>query len=140
MALPPAPDWHNQQAFATVFDFIPRLVAASLVAYWCGEFVNSYVMAKMKLLTKGRYLWTRTIGSTVAGQAVDTLVLMVIAFGGSVSWTLVANLVVSGYLGKVLYETLMTPVTYAVVTWLKRYEGVDTYDVHTQFSPFHIAR
>ena len=140
VALPPAPDWHNQQAFATVFEFIPRLVIASLVAYWCGEFTNSYVMAKMKLWTNGRMLWTRTIGSTVAGQAVDTFVLMVIAFGGSVSWTLVANLIVSGYLGKVLYEVAMTPVTYAVVGWLKRYEGVDTYDDRTKFSPFHIAR
>jgi len=140
VALPPAPDWPNQQAFATVFNFVPRLVIASLIAYWCGEFANSYVMAKMKILTQGRMLWARTIGSTVVGQAVDTMVLMVIAFGGSVSWQLVVTLIVSGYLGKVLYEAAMTPVTYWVVGSLKRYEGVDTYDTDTEFSPFHIAR
>jgi uncharacterized integral membrane protein (TIGR00697 family) len=140
VALPAAPDWPNQQAFATVFDFVPRLVLASLTAYWCGEFANSYVLAKMKILTQGKYLWTRTIGSTVVGQAVDTFVVMIIAFGGSVSWTLVANLIVSGYLGKVLYEAAMTPVTYAVVGWLKRYERVDVFDYTTEFSPFHIAR
>src|SRR5436190_8256922 len=140
VALPPAPDWPNQQAFATVFNFVPRLVIASLIAYWCGEFANSYVMAKMKILTQGRMLWTRTIGSTVVGQAVDTIVLMIIAFGGSVSWQLVVTLIVSGYLGKVLYEAAMTPVTYWVVGSLKRYEGVDTYDTDTEFSPFHIAR
>ena len=136
VALPPAPDWPNQQAFATVFNFVPRLVVASLIAYWCGEFANSYVMAKMKILTQGRMLWTRTIGSTVVGQAVDTIVLMIIAFGGSVSWQLVVTLIVSGYLGKVLYEAAMTPVTYWVVGSLKRYEGVDTYDTDTEFSPF----
>ena len=81
--LPPAPDWHGQEAFAKVFDFVPRLVAASLIAYWCGEFTNSYVLAKMKLWTGGRYLWTRTVGSTVAGQAVDTAVVKILAFAGS---------------------------------------------------------
>src|SRR6202142_649511 len=96
VALPPAPDWPNQQAFATVFTFVPRLVAASLVAFWCGEFANSFVMAKMKIMTNGRYLWTRTVGSTVVGQAVDTFVVMVLAFGGSLSSRLIANLIVSG--------------------------------------------
>src|SRR3954471_21076803 len=80
VALPAAPDWHNQDAFATVFNFVPRLVTASLVAYWCGEFANSYTLARMKVWTNGKYLWTRTIGSTVIGQAVDTFVLMIIAF------------------------------------------------------------
>jgi queuosine precursor transporter len=83
--LPPAPGWHGQAAFATVFEFVPRLIAASLIAFWCGEFANSFVMAKMKLLTDGRYLWTRTVGSTVVGQAVDTFVVMVLAFGGSLT-------------------------------------------------------
>ena len=92
------------------------------------------------LAEQGRMLWTRTIGSTVVGQAVDTIVLMIIAFGGSVSWQLVVTLIVSGYLGKVLYEAAMTPITYWVVGSLKRYEGVDTYDTETEFSPFHIAR
>lgn len=140
VALPPAPDWPNQQAFATVFDFVPRLVVASLIAYWAGEFANSYTMAKLKILTGGRYLWTRTVGSTVVGQAVDSAVVMIIGFGFTQSWPTILKLVVSAYLGKVAYEVLMTPATYAVVGWLKRKEGVDTFDYGTEFSPFHIAR
>lgn len=136
VALPPAPDWPNQKAFETVFNFIPRLVIASLIAFWCGEFANSFVMAKMKILTSGRHLWTRTVGSTVVGQAVDTTVLMVIAFGGSLSGSLIANMIVSGYLGKVLYEVLATPVTYAIVNGLKRTEGLDPFDYGTAFNPF----
>jgi uncharacterized integral membrane protein (TIGR00697 family) len=136
VALPPAPDWPNQKAFATVFEFVPRLVGASLVAYWCGEFANSFVLAKMKLVTKGRYLWTRTVGSTVVGQAVDTVIVMILAFGGSLSAGLIANLIVSGYAFKVIYEVLATPLTYAIVNFLKRVEGVDTFDYETRFSPF----
>jgi uncharacterized integral membrane protein (TIGR00697 family) len=140
VALPPAPGWPNQQAFAIVFGFVPRLVAASLIAFWCGEFANSFVMAKMKLLTRGRYLWTRTVGSTVVGQGVDTTVLMILAFGGSLTPALIANLIVSGYLGKVLYEALATPLTYAVVNFLKRVEGVDTFDDATSFNPFRAEK
>ncbi len=136
VALPPAPDWPNQAAFATVFNFIPRLVIASLIAFWCGEFANSYVMAKMKILTRGRHLWTRTVGSTVVGQAVDTVVLMVLAFGGTLNAKLIATLILSGYLGKVLYEVLATPLTYLVVNFLKRQEGIDPLDVGTSFNPF----
>jgi len=135
--LPPAPGWDGQAAFAKVFNFVPRLVAASLAAFWCGEFANSFVMAKMKLLTKGRYLWTRTVGSTVVGQAVDTSVVMVLAFGGSLTSRLIANLIVSGYLGKVLYEVAATPLTYWIVGFLKRREGVDAFDANTDFNPFH---
>ncbi len=135
--LPPAPGWGGQAAFAKVFEFVPRLIAASLAAFWCGEFANSFVMAKMKLLTKGRHLWSRTVGSTVVGQAVDTSVLMVLAFGGSLTPALIANLVVSGYLGKVLYEVAATPLTYWIVNFLKRKEGVDTFDRDTDFNPFH---
>jgi hypothetical protein len=94
-------------------------------------------MAKMKLVTKGRYLWTRTVGSTVAGQAVDTLVVTVLTFGGSLSVGLIANLVLSGYLAKVLYEVAATPVTYWIVNTLKRREGVDVFDWNTDFNPFH---
>lgn len=137
--LPPAPDWHGQQAFQTVFDFVPRLVAASLIAYWCGEFTNSLVLAKMKLWTGGKYLWTRTVGSTVAGQAVDTTVVMTLAFGGSLTPSLIANLIVSGYLFKVAYEVLATPMTYAIVGFLKRQENVDTFDKRTNFNPFRRA-
>jgi len=136
VALPAAPEWKNQEAFAIVFHQVPRLVLASLIAYWCGEFANSFVMAKMKILTSGRHLWTRTVGSTVVGQAVDTFVLMIIAFGGSLNASLIANLIVSGYLGKVLYEVLATPFTYAIVNGLKRAEGLDPFDYGTHFNPF----
>jgi len=134
--LPPAPGWDNQRAFAIVFGFVPRMVAASLIAFWCGEFANSLVMAKMKILTRGRHLWTRTIGSTVVGQGVDTAVLMVLAFAGSLSPALIANLIVSGYLGKVAYEAAATPLTYAVVNFLKRREGIDPLDIGVSFNPF----
>jgi len=136
VALPPAPDWPNQEAFATVFNFVPRMVIASLLAYWAGEFTNAFVMAKLKLLTRGRHLWVRTIGSTAVGQAVDTTVVMIVAFGGSLSVSLIATLIVSGYLGKVLYEAAATPLTYAVVNFLKRKEGVDVFDYATNFNPF----
>jgi hypothetical protein len=134
--LPPAPEWHNQEAFHTVFLFVPRLVGASLIAYWCGEFANSFVMAKMKLWTGGKYLWTRTVGSTVVGQAVDTVLVMTLAFGWTEKPLLVAKLILSGYLFKVIYEVLATPLTYAIVNFLKRQEGVDTFDRSTDFNPF----
>jgi uncharacterized integral membrane protein (TIGR00697 family) len=134
--LPPAPGWNEQKAFATIFGFVPRMVAASLVAFWCGEFANSFVMAKMKLLTKGRHLWTRTIGSTVVGQLADTSILMVLAFGGTLEPALIANLIFSGYFGKVAYEAAATPMTYAVVNLLKRHEGIDAMDVGVSFNPF----
>jgi hypothetical protein len=133
---PPAPEWHNQQAFEIVLGVVPRFVVASLVAFWAGEFTNSYVMAKMKLITEGKYLWTRTIGSTVAGQFVDTMLVMIIAFGGRTEWKTIFSLIVSGYFAKVLYEALATPLTYLVVNFLKRAEGVDVYDRGTNFNPF----
>lgn len=136
VALPPAPDFRDQAAFATVFGFVPRMVAASLAAYWAGEFTNSYVMAKMKVITRGKALWMRTIGSTAAGQLVDSILIMVLAFGGKESWSTIGNLIISGYIGKVVYEALMTPATYAAVNILKKAEGVDVYDVGTNFSPF----
>ena len=136
VALPPAPGWPHQEAFETVFSFVPRMAIASLVAYWAGEFTNAYVMAKVKLRTSGKYLWMRTIGSTLAGQLVDTTVVMIIAFGGSLSKELIGTLIVSGYLGKVLYEAAATPLTYAVVNFLKRAEGVDVFDRSTNFNPF----
>jgi len=94
----------------------------------------------MKIWTRGRYLWTRTVGSTVVGQAVDTLIVMVVAFGGTLSWEMIGKLILSGYLGKVAYEVLMTPATYAVVGFLKRKEHVDTFDYQTDFSPFHVLQ
>lgn len=138
VALPPAPGWSNQAAFATVFSFVPRAVLGSLVAYWCGEFTNAFVMAKMKVFTQGKHLWTRTVGSTMTGQAVDTVIVMLVIFGGTVSWGLIGKLMLSAYLFKVGYEVLATPLTYAVVNWLKRAEGVDTFDTHTRFNPFAV--
>jgi len=134
--LPSDPDWHNQEAYRTVFYQVPRMVAASLIAYWCGEFSNSFVLAKMKLWTDGKYLWTRTVGSTVVGQAVDTIVFMTLAFGGSLTRSLIVSLIVWGYLFKVAYEVLATPLTYKIVNFLKRHEGVDTFDRSTNFNPF----
>jgi queuosine precursor transporter len=139
VALPPAPGWNDQEAFAKIFNFVPRLVVASLIAYWAGEFANAFVLARLKLRTQGRHLWLRTISSTVVGQGVDTVLVMVIAFGGSLTPSLIGNMIVSGYLGKVLYEVVATPMTYAVVNFLKRREGVDVFDEKTDFNPFGSA-
>jgi queuosine precursor transporter len=134
--IPPAPEYKDQAAFETIFKPVGRIVAASLLAYWCGEFANSFTLAKLKLLTKGRHLWTRTIGSTVVGQAVDTTVVMFAAFYGTRPLRVILSLIVSGYLIKVVYETLMTPVTYLIVNTLKRTEGIDHFDYSTNFNPF----
>lgn len=136
VALPPAPNWHDQAVFAKVFGFVPRMVAASLAAFWAGEFTNSFVLAKMKLWTGGRALWSRTIGSTVAGQAVDSTIVMALAFGGTLPFSLIVNLIISSYLAKVLYEAAATPLTYLVVNFLKRREGLDAFDRNTNFNPF----
>jgi uncharacterized integral membrane protein (TIGR00697 family) len=137
--LPPAPGWNNQEAFRTVFYQIPRLIAASLIAYWCGEFANSFTLAKMKLWTGGRMLWTRTVGSTVAGQFVDTVLLYAIAFTGTAPLTTLATGVVSAYSFKVIYEIAATPLTYAVVGFLKRSEGLDAFDFKSDFNPFRFG-
>ena len=136
VALPPAPEWKNQQAYEIVLGSMPRIVAASMIAYWAGEFANSFVMARMKIATEGKYLWMRTIGSTVVGQAVDTILVIGIIFAGTVPFGTMLKLMISGYGGKVIYEALATPVTYAVVNWLKRVEGVDIIDRNTDFNPF----
>jgi queuosine precursor transporter len=133
--IPPAPEYTNQNAFATIFAPVGRIVLASLLAYWCGEFANSFTLAKMKLITKGKYLWTRTIGSTIVGQAVDTTVVVFVIFYKQ-PLDVIVRLIISGYLIKVVYETLMTPVTYAIVNSLKRSEGVDYFDYKTNFNPF----
>lgn len=136
VSLPPAPEWKGQEAFATVFGLVPRFAAASLVAYWAGEFTNSYTLAKLKLFTGGRWLWTRTVGSTVTGQAVDTAVVVIIAFAGSQPPLMLGRMVISSYLVKVAVEVVATPVTYFVVGRLKRAEGVDAFDRRTNFNPF----
>jgi uncharacterized integral membrane protein (TIGR00697 family) len=137
--LPPAPGWPNQDAFATVFYTIPRLIVASLIAFWCGEFVNSFVLAKMKLWTKGKMLWTRTVGSTATGQFVDTLLIVAIGFGGTAPVGTLVNNLISAYLFKVAYEVAATPLTYLVVGFLKKSEGVDAFDYKSNFNPFHLS-
>lgn len=139
VALPPAQSWTGQAAYEAVFGQVPRIVFASILAFWAGEFVNSYVLARMKLWTKGRLLWTRTIGSTIVGQGVDSLIFYPLAFYGI--WSnvdLVAVLFIQWGL-KVGWEVILTPVTYAVVGWLKRREGVDVYDEGTDFTPFRVS-
>jgi hypothetical protein len=136
VSLPPAPEWHGQEAFAAMFNVVPRFALASLVAYWAGEFTNSYTLAKLKLLTGGRWLWTRTVGSTVTGQAVDTAVLIFIAFGGTQTTGMLLRMIGSAYLIKVAVEVVATPLTYLVVGVLKRAESADAFDRRTNFNPF----
>jgi len=136
VALPPAPEWHGQGAYATVFSVVPRFALASLVAYWAGEFTNSYTLARLKLVTGGRWLWTRTVGSTITGQAVDTSVLIVVAFAGTQPPAMLLRMILSAYCIKVAVEVIATPLTYLVVAWLKRAESADTFDRDTNFNPF----
>ena len=136
VAMPPAAGWDGQAAYESVFGSTWRIVAASVLAFWAGEFVNSFVMAKMKIWTGGTKLWTRTIGSTFFGQAVDSLIFYPVAFLGIWSTEQVLTVMVTNWLLKVLWEALLTPVTYAVVGWFKAREGVDVFDEGTDFSPF----
>lgn len=138
IALPADPEWHNQQSFLTVFGFLPRILIASLIAFWAGEFANSYTMARLKLITRGRWLWTRTVGSTLVGQAVDTILVIALTFGGQFSTGELVR-IITGYLLKVGYEVLATPLTYIVVGTLKRIENADAFDSHTNFNPFRFG-
>lgn len=138
VALPAAPFWHDQPAYEAAFGSAWRISLASLVAFWSGEFVNSYVLAKMKILTKGRWLWTRTIGSTIFGEAVDSMLFFPLAFYGSGDFPddKMAMIVFAQFLSKVAVEVAFTPVTYRVVAWLKAAEHEDYYDYKTDFNPF----
>ncbi len=140
LALPPAAGWANQRAYETVYGNTPRIVLASLVAYFCGEFCNSYVLAKLKIRTSGRFLWVRTIGSTIVGEGVDSLIFYPLAFFRAEGWSdqVVVQVLMSNYVVKVLWEVVATPLTYRVVNWLKRAEHEDYYDRTTNFSPFTI--
>lgn len=128
----------GQKAWNMLLGLAPRIALASLVAYLVGEFVNSYVLARMKVATGGRFLWMRTIGSSLIGQGIDTLIFFPIAYAGTWSWSLILHIMMVAYVVKVSVETLFTPVTYAVVTFLKRRTGVDVYDYDTDFNPFRI--
>ncbi len=133
---PAAPFWHNQAAYETILGFTPRLLLASFIAYYLvGEFTNSFVLAKLKIATKGHWLWTRTIGSTLLGEGVDTIIFISIAFWGIIPSQLLLTAILTQWAFKVLYEVIATPFTYLVVGFLKRRESLDTYDYQTNFSP-----
>lgn len=136
VSMPAASGWDGQAAYESVFGSTWRIVAASVLAFWAGEFVNSFVLARMKVWTSGRHLWSRTIGSTFFGQAVDSLIFYPVAFLGIWSSDQVATVMVTNWLLKVLWEALLTPATYVVVNWFKQREGVDVFDQGTDFSPF----
>jgi len=137
--LPAAADWVNQEAYDKILGLTPRIVIASLVAYFIGEFSNSYTLAKMKIWTEGKALWSRTIGSTVIGEGIDTFLFAIIAFWGILPGSLLLSIIISNYIFKVGFETLATPLTYFVIKRLKRGEGLDTYDHQTNFNPFSLG-
>jgi queuosine precursor transporter len=146
--LPPAPFWDAavydsptaaQQAYNAILGFAPRLLFASFIAYLFGEFLNALVLAKMKVATEGRYLWARTIGSTLVGQLADSGIFITLAFFGTVPTAVLGQIILTQWLFKSAYEAVATPVTYAVVNYLKRVEQVDHYDRHTDFNPFRLS-
>jgi uncharacterized integral membrane protein (TIGR00697 family) len=133
--LPAASFWDGQAAYERILGYTPRLLGASFLAYLVGEFTNSFVLAKMKIATKGRWLWTRTIGSTLIGQGLDSLVFMTLAFAGTIPLTVLAGAVVVQWLSKSVYEAIATPLTYGAVNFLKKREGLDVFDYDTRFNP-----
>jgi queuosine precursor transporter len=136
--LPPAPFWRGQTAYQDILGQSPRILAASLAAYLVGEFANAFVLAKLKVATGGRWLWLRTIGSTVIGQGLDSSVFITLAFAGIVPAAVLPGMVGGQWAAKVLYEAAATPLTYAVVRWLKSAEGLDTFDSRTDFNPIRL--
>ncbi len=138
--LPAAPFWQDQAAYQAVLGSTRRILAASFSAYLVGEFANSMILSRMKVATRGRWLWTRTIGSTIVGQGADSAVFITLAFAGTPAGAALGELVLTQWIAKVLYETAATPFTYAVVAWVKRHEGIDTYDRQASFNPFAVLR
>ena len=136
--LPPAPFWPGQGAYEEILGHTPRILAASFVAYLVGEFANAFVLAKLKIATAGRWLWVRTIGSTVVGQALDSVVFVGLAFAGAVPAGALVGIVAAQWFVKVAYEAIATPLTYAAVGWLKSREQVDTFDYGTDFNPVRL--
>ncbi len=137
--LPAAPDWDAQLAYERILGYSPRLLAASFVAYLVGEFANSLVLARMKIATQGRWLWMRTIGSTLVGEGLDSLVFITLAFAGTTPADALASIIVTQWLFKTAYEVVATPVTYVIVNYLKRKEQLDVYDTDTRFSPLLLS-
>ncbi len=137
--LPAAGFWDGQDAYQRILGYTPRLLIASFIAYLIGEFANSYVLAKMKIATKGKWLWTRTIGSTIVGQGLDSLVFVIIAFFGTIPPVAMVSTIITQWLVKSLYEAAMTPLTYILVNFLKKRENLDVYDYHTRFNPLSLS-
>lgn len=137
--LPAAPFWSGQAAYQQILGQAPRILGASLAAYLVGEFANAFVLAKLKIATQGRWLWMRTIGSTIVGQGLDSAVFVTLAFAGVVPAGAVVSIVAAQWIFKVAYEAAATPLTYAAVAWLKAREGLDTYDRHTDFNPVRLS-
>jgi uncharacterized integral membrane protein (TIGR00697 family) len=136
--LPAAPFWRGQAAYQEILGHAPRILLASFVAYLVGEFANAFVLAKLKIVTEGRWLWARTIGSTVVGQGLDSLVFVTLAFAGAVPAAALGAIVAAQWAVKVAYEAAATPLTYAAVAWLKSREQVDTFDYQTDFNPLRL--
>jgi len=137
--LPPASVWAEQEAYKSILGYTPRILLASFLAYIVGEFSNSFVLAKMKVMTKGRWLWTRTIGSTIVGQGLDSAIFITIVYIGRFELAFIAVTIFTHWLVKSGYEAVATPFTYAVVNFLKRKEAIDTYDYETNFNPFLVS-
>ena len=137
-ALPSAQGWDNQIAFELILGMTPRIVAASLIAYLAGSFTNSITLAKMKLITKGKHLWSRTIGSTIIGEGIDTILFCTIAFFGILPLELLIAVIVSNYFFKVGIEIIFTPLTYKIINFLKEKEQIDYFDKNTKFNPFEL--
>ncbi|MFN3974847.1 MAG: queuosine precursor transporter [Dehalococcoidia bacterium] len=138
--IPPAPGWEGQEAYQRILGYTPRLVGASFAGYIVGELSNALVLSRLKVATRGRWLWLRTITSTLVGEGLDSLVFITIAFAGTVGNALLAQIVVAQWLAKSLYEALATPLTYLVVGYLKRREGLDTYDYDLTLHPLRVLR
>lgn len=137
--LPSAPFWEGQQAYEAILGYTPRLLAASFIAYLFGEFANSYVLARLKVLTQGRWLWMRTIGSTIVGQGLDSVVFMTLAFVGVIPAAGLLNAILTQWVFKSAYEALVTPATYLITNYLKQVEGLDTFDYNTNFNPIALG-
>jgi len=135
--LPPAPFWEGQKAYESILGYTPRLLAASFCGYLVGEFANSFILAKMKIMTRGRWLWSRTISSTIVGQGLDTSIFISLAFIGTPSFLPI--MILYHWLAKTIIEAIATPLTYAIVNFLKKKEATDTYDYETNFNPFFIS-
>ena len=137
--LPPATGWTNQQAFESILGFVPRIVLASLIAFFAGEFSNSFILSRLKIFTQGRFLWMRTIGSTLIGEGLDTILFCMIAFYGTMPSSLLWSIIISNYIFKCSIEILFTPLTYVIVHFLKTKENEDMYDAGINYNPFSFS-